>query len=138
MDSQTLKTDKNFRWTKQKRKILEVLKGTKSHPTAEWIYHLVREQLHNVSLGTVYRNLSSLKEHGFIITVDGLTDSKRYDADTSEHYHIVCEICGQVSDLNRSFDINLNNKGLHESGYKITGYRLIFKGVCPECFQGGK
>lgn len=136
MDSQAVKTDKSFRWTKQKKKILEVLKGTKSHPTAEWVYQAVRKHIPDISLGTVYRNLSLLKDHGYIITVDGLLDySKRYDADTSEHYHIVCEVCGRVNDLGKSFKINLNEEGFHESGYKVTGYRLIFLGVCPQCLQ---
>jgi len=135
MCSQAIKTDKSFRWTKQKKKILEVLKGTKSHPTAEWVYQAVRRHIPDISLGTVYRNLGLLKDHGYIITVDGLPDSKRYDADTREHYHIACEVCGQVSDLGRSFEINLDGEGLHESGYKVTGYRLIFTGICPECLQ---
>ena len=48
--------------TKQRQLILEELRGTKSHPSAEWVYQRVKAKLPNISLGTVYRNLAMLKE----------------------------------------------------------------------------
>ncbi|MBI3786840.1 MAG: transcriptional repressor [Ignavibacteriales bacterium] len=48
--------------SRQREKIFQVLKRTTSHPTAEWVYERVREQIPRISLGTVYRNLHILKE----------------------------------------------------------------------------
>ena len=45
---------------------MEVLKGTSIHLTADWVYERVREKCPNVSPGTIYRNLSLLKEKGLI------------------------------------------------------------------------
>ena len=42
--------------------ILKILRDTKSHPTADWIYNEVRKEIPDISLGTVYRNLRLLKE----------------------------------------------------------------------------
>jgi len=48
--------------SKQREVILRVLKRTSSHPTADWVYEQVRKEIPNISLGTVYRNLKSLKQ----------------------------------------------------------------------------
>ncbi|HHV75717.1 MAG TPA: transcriptional repressor, partial [Thermoanaerobacterium sp.] len=39
--------------TKQKKTILEILRSTTSHPTADWIYAQARKVLPDISLGTV-------------------------------------------------------------------------------------
>src|SRR4030095_4817835 len=46
------------------RVVLEVVRGTGSHPTAEWVHRMVRRRLPRVSLGTVYRNLRLLVAEG--------------------------------------------------------------------------
>ncbi len=67
------------RMTKQRKIILDVLKNTTSHPTADWIYDQVREVLPNISLGTVYRNLKVLKEMGEIMELDFGSTYSRFD-----------------------------------------------------------
>ena len=52
------------RMTKQRKLILEVLRNTNTHPTADWIYEQVKKEIPNISLGTVYRNLRLLSEMG--------------------------------------------------------------------------
>ena len=49
---------------KQREVILSVLRGTDTHPTADWVYQEVRKELPNISLGTIYRNLRILVESG--------------------------------------------------------------------------
>ena len=85
--------------SKQREKIFYALKGTRSHPTAEWIYEEVRGDLPNISLGTVYRNLHVLKQQGKILELDFGEGTRRYDAFTHDHYHFICEECGSVKDL---------------------------------------
>ena len=51
-------------YSRQREAILEVLRSTDTHPTASWIYERVREKIPNISLGTVYRNLTVLSENG--------------------------------------------------------------------------
>ena len=47
------------RMTRQRAVILEELRKVKTHPTADELYSIVRERLPRISLGTVYRNLTS-------------------------------------------------------------------------------
>ena len=79
-----------MRSTKQRCMILEVLKGTKAHPTAGWIYEQVKERYSNISLGTIYRNLNLLKDNGIIKELKFGKNTARYDANSEPHHHIFC------------------------------------------------
>src|SRR5512136_1321888 len=96
-----MKTDLSvkYRMTKQKRVILEVLKNTKSHPTADWVYDKVKKKIPNISLGTVYRNLNILKSQGEILELCYGKGFSRFDGNSSQHYHFTCEHCGRILDV---------------------------------------
>lgn len=113
----------------QRETVLNVLRGTKSHPTAEWVYAETRKILPSISLATVYRNLNKLVESGEIIRIEGAFEKDRYDADTEPHAHIVCEKCGAVRDCRIPSDIAARLKEL-SGGAR---YDLSFKEVCKNC-----
>jgi len=52
--------------TLQRKTILNILRQTNSHPSADELYEMVRKQLPRISLGTVYRNLEILANMGII------------------------------------------------------------------------
>ena len=56
-------------YSHKREAILNIMRGTKSHPTAEWVYQQLKPQYPDLSLGTVYRNISRFKEEGQLITV---------------------------------------------------------------------
>jgi len=60
MEVKSQKKTPRRRSTRQRRVILQVLRSTKSHPTADWVYEQVRQEIPNISLGTV---LSQPKVH---------------------------------------------------------------------------
>lgn len=121
------------RMTKQRKTILEVLKNTDIHPTADWIYEQVKKEIPNISLGTVYRNLNVLEEMGEIMVLDYGSTYSRYDGTPDNHYHFKCEQCGQVFDLEMDILDNLNDRVEQETEFKIDYHRLEFYGLCPEC-----
>ncbi len=49
--------------------ILECLRCTTSHPTAEWVYNQLKPTIPDLSLATVYRNLAIFKAEGTIDSV---------------------------------------------------------------------
>ncbi|MCC3144735.1 transcriptional repressor [Halanaerobium sp. Z-7514] len=126
---------KQTRMTKQRKAILKVLKHTDSHPTADWIYEKVREEIPNISLGTVYRNLNVLAELGKINVLDYGSNQSRYDGKSDHHYHFHCEKCGNVYDLEIDLGTNLNNKINEETQFIAENHRLEFSGICHECQQ---
>ena len=121
------------RKTKQKEAILEVLRGTNSHPTADWVYNEVRKDIPNISLGTVYRNLRMLREGGEILELDLCGTLARFDARRDNHYHFRCEKCGRVFDVDMPVDEEMDRKATQNTGFKISCHRLEFRGICREC-----
>lgn len=124
--------NKGVRFTPQRQAILEFLLETKSHPTAEEIYHHVKEKFLGVSLGTIYNTLNMLKEHGYILELSYGDMSSRFDGNPNNHYHIVCSKCGVVEDYHRPL-IEMDEAVRESSGFLITGHRLEFYGICPGC-----
>jgi Fe2+ or Zn2+ uptake regulation protein len=123
------------RSTNQRRLIHEAVRGTDSHPTAEWVYEAVRRALPRISLGTVYRNLRVLVAQGELgsWTRGGRT---RYDADLEPHDHFTCDRCGLLLDIprwNRSFPAE---RRLKARGFQVQGRVLEFHGLCRNCRRG--
>ena len=124
------------RMTIQKRIIMEELKRTKEHPTAETVYSEVKKKLPEISLGTIYRNLETLARNG---NAQKLVDSKRknrFDGNPDMHFHIECSSCSRVDDLPENMAEVLKKDIDLETGYEITGYNLYFYGICPDCKEG--
>jgi Fur family ferric uptake transcriptional regulator len=123
--------------TKQRRLILEELLKTKSHPSADEVYRMVRERLPNISLGTVYRNLELLSESGLILKLELGGVAKRFDGTVEDHYHVRCVQCGQVRDVEVSPLPEIEAAVQDASGYEIFAHRLEFRGLCPQCRKRG-
>ena len=87
-----------YRSTNQRQVILEEIKKSNSHPTADDIYESVRKRLPKISLGTIYRNIEILYENGLIEKIGPVSNQMRYDGITKNHYHIRCIRCGRVVD----------------------------------------
>ena len=127
--------DKNLRMTKQRKVVLEEIRKSESHPTADEIYKVVKEKIPNISLGTVYRNLEILSEEGLIRKIELAHTKRRYDGNMKNHYHIICTECGRVDDLITKEVGNIEELLGVKSNYKITGHRLKFFGICPDCMR---
>ena len=122
-----------MRKTKQKEAIMEVLRGTTSHPTADWVYSEVRKEIPNISLGTVYRNLRLLCQSREILELDLCGNLSRFDARQDDHYHFRCEKCGQVFDVDEPVDKKIDGRIARKTGFVIIYHKLEFRGVCREC-----
>jgi Fur family transcriptional regulator, peroxide stress response regulator len=121
------------RRSKQRERLLELLRSTKEHPTASWLYDRLKPDFPSLSLGTVYRNLAALKQQGLLRALPAGSTFDRFDADTSPHYHFVCERCGGIEDLPFPFDPSIEAKAAEASGRRVSGYRLDVYGFCARC-----
>lgn len=122
-----------YRKSRQREKILTLLRSTKSHPTADWIYHALKDDMPDLSLGTVYRNLRVLMEQGQIQKLPFGSTHDRFDGNAAPHYHIVCEGCGIVEDLEMPHLPEINNKAEQMSSFTIYRHRIDFFGLCKKC-----
>ncbi len=119
--------------TNQRRKILDTVKKSASHPTAYEVYEEVRKNLPRISLGTVYRNLETLSEKGMIEKIEMSANQRHYDGRTDVHYHIRCLNCGRIDDIPLQALTALEETAARESGYFVAGHALEFVGTCPRC-----
>lgn len=128
------KGPRNWRWTRQRRIIVDALQGRTDHPTAEELYQSLREQGADVSLATVYRNLRALAREGLVREIHG-EGPDRFDPFTHPHYHFHCLRCGRVFDVELPYrqELDAVDLGL---GFKVLGHELVFWGLCPHCQKG--
>lgn len=117
----------------QKIATLEAVKSLASHATSEEVYEYVHHLYPSISKTTVYRNLKELSNEGAILKVDTIEGADRYDHNTFPHYHIMCEECGRIFDVKMPYMDHLENKVNAPLGFAVSGYNLMFKGICPEC-----
>ena len=122
-----------YKFSRQREAIRENLMHRKDHPTADMVYTDIRQIYPNISLGTVYRNLTLLAGQNVIrkvVTDDGIL---RFDATTTPHDHFVCRCCNRVIDLQPgSRDYTRVLPGDDFEG-DVEDYQLTFYGVCGEC-----
>jgi len=124
--------------TIQRKLVWEAVKKLHNHPTVDEIYKVVAEEHHNISKGTVYRNLNLLAENGYILKVEVPEAADRFDFNTKPHYHIYCKGCGQVFDIDMPYLNDIIMQNVHDThGFIIEGHDIVFKGLCPECSQKG-
>lgn len=113
--------------------VLETVNKLHRHATADEIYNDIVKEHPNISKGTVYRNLQKLCEQGDIRKREIPGGADRFDYICSDHYHVRCEKCGHVFDVDMEYiaDIEKSIKNTH--GFIFTGHDIVFKGICPEC-----
>ena len=129
MDTST----KTFR---KREAILNCIRSTQCHPSAEWVYEHVRAEVPDISLATVYRNLALFKKQGLISSVATVNGVERFDANTSDHVHFICSDCDAVIDLHKMpAPENLTNQAESCIGCQVTGCQLSFTGLCRECLS---
>jgi len=123
-----------LKYSRQREAIMNFLMTRKDHPTADVVYSSVRNEFPNISLGTVYRNLTLLADIGEIARLrlgDGID---HFDADTSPHYHFICKDCGRVIDLKLEALTEVDKlNGTDLEGNRIAGHITYFYGSCSEC-----
>lgn len=121
------------RITPQRHAILSYLMETMSHPTADEIYRALEPRFPNMSVATVYNNLKMLIEAGMVHELTYGDNSSRFDADVSDHYHIVCEKCGKIEDFSYPSLEDIERSAEKETGFVVHGHRLELHGVCKSC-----
>lgn len=126
--------------TKQFRKrnaILAYLQQTDEHPSAEMVYTHLKPEFPDLSLGTVYRNLSMFKDKGEIVSIGAVGGVERFDGNTDPHVHFICTDCRTVADLPQvAVPEALNNQVTSQTGGKINMCQLTFVGQCKNCVGG--
>ena len=120
------------KFSKQRELILRTVLSSNEHLTADNIYERLKSNNPNLSLGTVDRNLTQLEEHGYIKKINIPGDPVRFDGNTDEHDHFICENCKTIIDINKG-EIECVDDSLRKKGLKINSTEIILRGICNNC-----
>ena len=126
-------TTKNFR---KRNAIYDCLCQSKTHPSAETIYSQLKPEIPDLSLGTVYRNLTLFKNQGKAVSIGTVNGVERFDGNTAPHVHFICNGCSTVIDL-EDMEVPRSLTACAESncGGKVAGCQLSFTGLCQTCIN---
>ena len=129
-----------LRLTAPRQLVLEAVRGSDAHPTAEAVHQMVRCRLPRVSLGTVYRNLRLLVAQGLLKELPG--PYTRFDGNLSEHHHFNCLACGRIADVagpvTERHSRALMSRVASSGGFSVTHHRIEFYGRCAACRRKGR
>ena len=124
-------TKKNF---KKRTAILSFLRQTKDHPSAEMVFNHLIAEIPDLSLGTVYRNLSKFKAQGESISLGTVNGVERFDGNIEPHVHFICNGCDAITDLMQiHVPEELNQQVNKATGGSVTMCHLTFNGYCKNC-----
>ena len=115
--------------TKQKQLIEKAL-HTLCHPTAQEVYNFIKIEYPSISMGTVYRILSTFCKQNKIQHIKMLDQADCYDYQTHNHYHLYCKKCSKVYDIDIPYHTHLNKDC---GDFKIEDHIILFSGLCADC-----
>lgn len=116
--------------TKQRKLVLDIVQNSYDHLTAEEVFFLAKQEMPNIALGTVYRNLNILVDEGMLRRLSIAGQPDRFDNTGIEHEHLVCKCCGKLKD----FQIEGVRELLAKStGVDIQNYELNAYYICEDC-----
>jgi Fur family peroxide stress response transcriptional regulator len=122
-----------YRHSRQRERILELLRDSQAHPTANWLFDRLRKEFPRLSIGTVYRNIGILIEQGHLSRLAFGNTFDRLDANMRPHYHFLCDQCDAIIDLDLPIDRTLDTWLGEAKGFVVRRHDLEFRGLCPRC-----
>lgn len=124
------------RSTRQRRAIIAYLQSSKDHPTADQIYDALKAKYSKLSLATVYNTLQYMAAQGNVNILGEVGDNRlHYDARMDPHIHVACTACHCITDIGSDLIAEISDQVSRKSGYDISGSRVLYYGICPDCQQ---
>lgn len=122
------------RITPQRAALLRLIAASEGHPSASDLYEQIKPQFPTTSLATIYKTLHLLKELGEVLELGFSNDDNRYDGSRPyPHPHLICVRCHKIIDPQVTLVDDLTQEVAELTGYEVTGHRLDFYGLCPDC-----
>jgi Fe2+ or Zn2+ uptake regulation protein len=123
-----------YRLTRQRRLVMEVLEQSREHLDAETVHGRAKARNPNISLATVYRTLSVLKDVGLVEEHRLGEEHAHFEAVQEDpHYHFTCLECGHVIEFEAPQVTEVVNELRSQERVEITSVHLLLSGYCAQC-----
>ncbi len=106
--------------------IYEYMLAHRTHPSVDEVYAALSENMPTLSKTTVYNTLKLFAEKGLVKSITISDKCVRFDGDVSDHSHFLCKCCGELFDMPKA-----SNCQIEAEGYKIE--QVYYSGACPRC-----
>ena len=119
-----------MRYSFHRESVLNIVKGSTTHLTADSIHRKLKRLIPNVSKMTVYRNLNQLSDSGKILEFY-VDHTSHYYGTQSNHVHFACVCCNEVVDngvVNQQLTKFIESKKFSPI---VSGF--VIKGICMHC-----
>jgi Fe2+ or Zn2+ uptake regulation protein len=125
------------RLTSQRSLVLEVLEASDEHLDAETLYDQAKLIDPNISLATVYRTLTVLKEMDLVEEHRLGEEHSHYESVRGKpHYHFTCLDCGRVIEFDTPLVHHIEQELSDREGVLVTDAHLHLTGTCAQCQNG--
>ena len=125
---------KGYKITPQRLAVLEALDAGCQFPTAQQVLELVREKQPDVSLDTVYRNLTLMVSLGIVHEIFRSAGNAYEIVEPGHHHHhLVCTECGKTECIDICPMNKIYEKEAEKRGFLVTGHVFEFYGLCWSC-----
>jgi Fur family ferric uptake transcriptional regulator len=117
--------------TRQKTALRQAFEKAARPLSPEEALELASHEVSGIGLATVYRNIKSLVEEGFLTTVELVNEPPRYEiAGKDHHHHFRCNKCHKVYELEGCLH---NVESIVPKGFKVSVHHILFYGTCESC-----
>ncbi len=124
--------------TVQRRVIFTALLERDDHPTVDQIFDDVKNRIPGLSRTTVYRTLETLADLGLVRRTNHFEACVRFDGNMEQHHHLVCIVCGKVTDFQDPGLTIADLPDVRRSGFVLSDYSIYFEGYCSHCRRTAK
>jgi Fe2+ or Zn2+ uptake regulation protein len=120
-----------YRLTAPRRKLVDVLLKAEAPLTAEEIYQRARRARLRANLSTIYRNLATFCEMGWLDAVPGANGERYYQVHASDEQRmaVLCLDCGQMTALKDTAPAPLND-AIRDLGFNAQSLRVTLAAHC--------
>lgn len=126
-----LKNTVATRNTRQKDAIRAAFVETGRPLSPEEVLSYAQRTVAEVSIATIYRNLKTLVEEGWLVAVELPGEPARYEISGKEHHHhFLCNDCRKVYELEGCVPAM---KLKLPRGFRAVGHDLLLHGICAAC-----
>lgn len=125
---------KGYKFTEQRKAILNVLNDKAGHYNANEIFNIVAEKIPNISFSTIYRNLETLVRLGIVNKLSIEEGLNHFELSSrGHHHHIICKLCGDVREIDFCPYKAIEKSRLEEIGFEPLEHKFEIYGLCSKC-----
>ena len=125
----------NSRTTKTKKQVVKILSDSQAPLLMTEVFEQVRKTLPQTAYSTVYRIMQTFREEKKVAVVDWRERGNRYEwiSDHHHHHHLVCNTCGEVTDVDDSLLNFQETKIQKQTGFLVQDHSIEVFGLCSPC-----